>query len=225
MSRSHYAGTGASHWGCSDLWRWCCRWDNGANSEVGHSGPWNQSPTPRKEEVKGQPQVMYGLKEYLNPVFTLTEDYIWYLFMARSNLKFITEPEKKMCWVFNDIRWCKDFECMVVNYSYHLSWQWGGLWRVVWPQRKLLHWDSLIALIPKGDHEPTALSWIPSSSFRQLSAFNYVFSCFCLLCLSDEAATLIFCFKATKHNSEHEERRYINGLMYCNLYSLMLPLH
>lgn len=97
MSRSHYAGTDASHGGCSDLWRWCCRWDNGANSEVGHSGPWNQSPTPRKEEVKGQPQVMYGLKEYLNPVFTLTEDYIWYLFMARSNLNSLQNQGKKKC--------------------------------------------------------------------------------------------------------------------------------
>lgn len=116
-------------------------------------------------------------------------------------------------------------ECVVANYSCRLSSQWGGLWRVVWPQRKLLHWDSLIALIPKGDREPTTLPWIPSCSFHQLSAFNLVLSCFCLLCLSDDAATLIFCFKATKPNSKREERRYINGLMYCNLYSLMLPLH
>lgn len=223
MSRSHNAGTDASRGGCSDLWRRCCRWDNGANSEVGHSGACNQSPATRKEEVEGQPQVMYDLREHLNPVLTLADDHIWDLFVARSNLNSLQNQEKCVEYLMTsgDVR----FECMVANYSRRLSWQWGGLWRVVWPQRKLLHWDSPIALMPQGDHEPTALPWMPSSSFRQLSAFNYVSSCFCLLCLSDEAATLIFCFKATNPNSEHEERRCTNTLVYCNLDSLMLPLH
>lgn len=92
MSRAHSAATDAGRGGCTDLWRRRCWWDHGADSEVGHSGSRNQSPAPREEEVKGQPQVMYGLNEYFNPILMYTQDWyhslklglIW-IYLTRNN--------------------------------------------------------------------------------------------------------------------------------------------
>lgn len=177
MPRSYCAGADARRGRCSDLRRRRRRWDNGANSEVGHSGAWDQSPASRKEEVKGQPQVTYVLRGILKSLFFHTH---WRqlalpsLLTVRRTLKSGLTPEEALALGLTD---GPD--------------PWGC------PRTNRVAVDTQL----------------------QLPAANYVFSCFCLLCLSDEAATLMFCFKATKPNSEQEERRHIDRLLFWNLYS------